>query len=181
MKTPLSLENRLEEPPNNSARSAFQRFLASALVSLTLLAFAALMLALPVYRLAAAEWPQAIVEQVYPDGRVSLRESMPLYGDDGVVRSRPLNAARIELDDRTHLLGYVVAVRTGEDAPRMPPTGTVWRPDSEDCELGFKAPGRIVEWVPCSRVKEVSRPNRMHLIARARLAFSRALPGVFIR
>ena len=158
MKTPPSLEN----------------WLRSLLVSLTLLAFAAVMLTLPLYRVAAAEWPEPIVEQVYPDGRVSLRESMPPYGDDGVVRSRPLNAARIEFDDRAYVLGYVVAVRTGEDSPRTPPTGTVWRPDSEACEVGFKVPGQVARWVACDHVTEVSRPNRMHLIARIRLAFTRA-------
>lgn len=161
MKTPPSLDN----------------WLSSALVSLTLVAFAPLMLALPLYRLAAANWPEPIVEQVYPDGRVTLRESKPLYGNDGMVRSRPLNAARIEFDDRAHVLGYVVAIRAGDDAPRTPPGGTVWRPEGDDCELGFKLPGRVVEWVACNRVTEVSRPNRMHLAARARLAFSRALPG----
>ena len=160
MKTPPSLDN----------------WLSSALVSLTLIAFASLMLALPLYRLAAAKWPEPIVEQVYPDGRVNLRESLPVFGDDGVVRSRPLNAARIEFDDRTHVLGYVVAIRAGDEAPRNPPGGNVWHPDSDGCEVGFKTPDRVVEWVACSRVTEVSRPNRMHLIARARLAFARAIP-----
>jgi len=161
MNTPPSLDNRLS----------------STLVSLTLLAFAALMLAVPLYRVAAAKWPESIVEQVYPDGRVSLRESLPLYGNDGAVRSRPLNAARVEFADRAFVLGYVVAIRTGQDVPRTPPGGTVWRPDGDDCELGFRVPGQVVEWVSCSRVTEVSRPNTMHLIARARLAFSRAIPG----
>lgn len=155
--------------------------LSSALVSLTLLAIAALMLALPLYRVAAVKWPEPIVEQVYPDGRVTLRESLPLYGDDGVVRSRPLNAARIEFADRAYLLGYVVAIRNGDAAAGSPPDGTVWRPGGEDCELGFKSPGRAVEWMPCSRVTEVSLPNRMHLLARARLAFSRGLPGRVVR
>jgi len=162
MKTPRSLEDWLN----------------SALVSLTLLAFASLMLALPLYRVAAAKWPEPIVEQVYPDGRVSLRESLPLSGDDGVVRSRPLNAARIEFDDQARVLGYVVAIRSVEDALRTPPGGTVWRPGGEDCELGVKAPGRVIQWVACNRVTEVSRPNRMHFVARARLAFSRGLPGL---
>jgi len=162
MKTPPSLENWLN----------------ATVVSLTLLLFASLMLALPLYRVAAAEWPESIVEQVYPDGRVSLRESLPLYGDDSVVRSRPLNAARIEFDDRPYMLGYVVAIRAGDDAPRSPPAGTVWRPDGENCELAVKTPGRVVEWVECNRVTEVSRPNRMHFAARARLAFSRGLPGL---
>lgn len=164
MKTPPSLDN----------------WLSSALVSLTLLVFASLLLALPLYRVAAANWPEPIVEQVYPDGRVTLRESTPLYGNDGMVRSRPLNAARIEFDDRAYVLGYVVAIRVGDDVPRTPPGGTVWRPEPDDCELGFKAPGRVVEWVACNRVSEVSRPNRMHLVARARLAFSRALPGIAV-
>lgn len=164
----------METPPSPDS------WLYSALVSLTLLAFAALMLALPLYRVAVAKWPEPIVEQVYPDGRVSLRESLPRFGDDGVVRSRPLNAARIEFDDRAYVLGYVVAIRAGDDTPRTPPTGVVWRPESDDCELAFKAPGRVVEWVACDRVMEVSRPNRMHMVARARLAFSRAIPGVAV-
>lgn len=165
MKTPPSLENWLN----------------AVVVSLTLLLFASLMLALPLYRVAAAEWPESIVEQVYPDGRVSLRESLPLYGDDSVVRSRPLNAARIEFVDQAFVLAYVVAIRTDDEAPRSPPAGTVWHPDGENCELAVKAPGRNVEWVACQRVTEVSRPNRMHFVARARHAFSRGLSGLAMR
>lgn len=165
MKTPPSLDD----------------FLNSALVSLTLLAFASLMLALPVYRLAAAKWPQSIVEQVYPDGRVNLRESMPKFGDDGVVRSRPLNAARVESADGSHLLGYVVAIRNaGDDTPRRPPSGTVWKPPSLDCELALKRPGHLADWISCAEVTEISSPNRMHTGARIRLAFSRALPGLIV-
>lgn len=163
MKTPPSLDD----------------FLNSALVSLTLLAFAALMLALPLYRLAAVKWPQPIVEQVYPDGRVSLRESVPQFGDDGVVRSRPLNAARVEYADGSHALGYVVAIRDGaEGAPRRPPSGMVWKPPGNDCELALERPGATADWIACGEVTEISSPNRMHPGARIRLAFSRALPGL---
>lgn len=130
------------------------------------------------YRIAAAHWPQPIVEQVYPDGRVTLRESLPVPGDEGMVRSRPLNAARIELRDGTLVLGYLVGLRAGDEESRNPPSGTVWRPADEDCELGFKTADRTLEWISCSAVMEVSRPNRMHLIALARLAFSRAVPGL---
>jgi len=91
------------------------------------------MLILPMYRIAAAHWPQPIVEQVYPEGRVALRESLPLRGDDSVVRSRPLNAARIEFRDGTFTLGYLVAIRAGEDEARSPPTGMVWRPADGSC------------------------------------------------
>jgi len=162
MKTPPSLGNLFN----------------SALVSLTLIAFAALMLVVPLYRIAAAYWPEPIVEQVYPDGHVSLRESLPMIGDDGAVRSRPLNAARIEFKSGSYLLGYVVTIRTAEGELGGPPTGMVWRPGDRDCELALKAPGRDVEWVRCDRVQAISRPNRMHLLARARFAFSRALPYV---
>src|SRR6056297_471199 len=90
----------------------------SALVSLTLMLFASLMLLLPMYRVAAAHWPPPIVEQVYPDGRVTLRESLPPFGDDGIVRSRPLNAARVEFGNGAHALGYLVALRVGDDEAR---------------------------------------------------------------
>lgn len=166
MKTPPSLDD----------------FLNSALVSLTLLAFASLMLTLPVYRLAAAKWPESIVEQVYPDGRINLRESMPKFGDDGVVRSRPLNAARVEYADGSHVLGYVVAIRdAGDDTPRRPPSGTVWIPPNLDCELALKKPGQIADWIPCAEVIEISSPNRMHPGARLRQALSRALPDLVER
>ncbi|MEX2499119.1 MAG: hypothetical protein WD397_09635 [Wenzhouxiangellaceae bacterium] len=153
-------------------------FVSSALVSLTLLVFAALMLSVPLYRIAAAQWPRPIVEQVYPDGRVHLRESAPALGDHGVVRSHPLNAARIEYADGSHVLGYVVSIRTSQSAPGHPPTGTVWNPaERRDCELALKRPGEAAEWVACAEVVEISKPNRMHLGARIRLAFARALPG----
>jgi len=146
-----------------------------------LILFAALMLAVPMYRIAAAYWPQPIVEQVYPDGRVTLRESLPVFADDGIVRSRPLNASRIEFEDGAIKLGYVVAIRAGEAAPRDPPNGKVWIPAGDQCELAFKGPTEIVDWLPCGRVVEVSRPNHMHLFARIRLAFSRALPGISMK
>lgn len=136
------------------------------------------MLAAPLYRIAAAHWPEPIVEQVYPDGHLNLRESLPTFGDDAVVRSRPLNAARIEFESGEYVLGYVVAIRAGEGASRKPPEAMVWRPGGKACELAFKAPGQAVEWVSCKRVSEISQPNRMHLAARIKLAFSRALPGV---
>jgi len=133
------------------------------------------MLLLPMYRVAAAHWPPPIFEQVYPDGRVTLRESLPPFGDDGIVRSRPLNAARLEFGNGAYALGYLVALRVGDDKARNPPTGMVWRPPAENCELGFNATGLAVDWVPCSDVTQIYRPNRMHLIARARLAFFRVL------
>lgn len=138
------------------------------------------MLAVPLYRIAAAYWPEPIVEQVYPDGHLNLRESLPTFGDDAVVRSRPLNAARIEFENGEYVLGYLVALRVDEGASRKPPDGMVWRPDDKACELAFKAPAQPVEWVPCKRVMQVSQPNRMHLIARVRFAFSRGIPGLTV-
>lgn len=164
MKTPHSLGNWLN----------------SALVSLTLLAFAALMLAFPVYRVAAANWPEPIVERVYADGRVRLRESGPIYGDDGVVRSRPFNAARVEFENGSSVLGYVIAIRVEGESPRKPPGDLVWRPRGGQCELALKSPARTVEWVSCDRISEISHPNTMHLLARARLAFSRAIPALAV-
>lgn len=154
------------------------KFLSSALVSLTLLGFAALMLVFPLYRLAIVHWPEPINEHVYPDGRVRLHESVPAFGDDGIVRSRPRNAARIEYTDGTRMLGYVVAVRPPGGKADPPPAGTVWQPITRQCELALMRPGGHVEWVPCARVVEVSKPNRMHPGTRARLAFARALPGL---
>jgi len=152
--------------------------LSATLVSLTLLAFALLMLALPLYRIATPEWPDPIVEQIDPDGQVSLRESVSIHGGDGTVRSRPFNATRIEFEDGAYLLGYVVAIRAGDGPVSASPPGAIWRPEHHDCELAFKVPGRTVEWIACNRVTEFSRPNRMHLHARIRLALSRALPDM---
>lgn len=150
-------------------------FVNSALVSLTLVLIASLMLALPAYRLLIPQWPGPIVEQVFPDGRVRLLEPDSVHGVDAIVRSRPLNAARIERTDGESMLGYIVSIRGEGMSSRVPPPVAVWRPPSRECEVAVQRPGAAVEWISCGRIVEVSRPNRMRPMARLRFAFERAL------
>lgn len=152
--------------------------LSSVLVSLTFLAFAALMLVLPLYRLAVVHWPEPIIEHVYPDGETGLHESVPAIGDNGVERSRPLTAARIQFADGNRVLGYVVSVRNAGGAIEQPPSGTAWQPVTRECELALIQPGAPVAWRACAEIVEVSKPNRMRLVTRARLAVARAFPGL---
>jgi len=135
---------------------------------------------LPLYRIAAVHWPAAIVEWVYPDGRVEFDDAAAVRHDDGVARSRPLHAARVRLTVGEQRLGYVVALRFAGGASITPPDGTAWTPeqfiDEPGCELGIKPPARPTDWLPCASVSEVVEPNRMHLPARARLALEHSLP-----
>ena len=151
------------------------------LVSLTLVAFAALMLLLPLYRLVAVHWPEPIAERIYPDGAVKLQEAGPAIGDDGVERSRPLTAARVEFADGRVALGYVVSVRNERGEIKPPPTGTAWQPAERACELALMRPPEPAVWESCPDIIEVSKPNRMALTTRARLAAARAFPGLLSR
>ena len=151
------------------------------IVSLTLIAFAALMLLLPLYRLVVVHWPEPIVEFVYPDGAVKLHESAPSIGDAGVERSRPLTAARVEFADGRVLLGYVLSLRNERGEIEPPPTGTAWQPTAPRCALALMQPGKSVSWKSCPDIVEVSKPNRMALTTRARLAVARAFPGLLSR
>lgn len=119
-------------------------------------------------------WPEAIVERVYPDGRVVLVESDRRMFDDGFSRSRPLNAARLDLGGGGFELGYVVSVRSGEEIA-APPSERVWQPESGDCEIGLGIPGETVRWVPCQRIRRVVQPNRLTLAERVEVAFRRLL------
>jgi len=156
----------------------FDTLIKTTLVSLTLTAFAALMLLLPLVRLVAVHWPEPIAERVYPDGTVALREAVLSIGDEGVERSRPLTAARVEFADGRVKLGYVVSVRNERGQIEPPPTGTAWQPTERACELALMRPAEPAVWEPCPDIVEVSRPNRMRLTTRARLAVARAFPDL---
>jgi hypothetical protein len=150
----------------------------SGLVSLTLLAFAALILLLPLYRLAAAQWPAPVDEFLLADGRTLLVDAGVRYRGDGVKRSRPLNAARIRFADGRSELAYVVAMKIDGTA-RPPLEGVVWSPAAGQCELalaGFGEPP--VRWLPCGEIAQVVKPNRMTSSARLRLALDSYLPGL---
>lgn len=165
----------METPPSLGYRAT------SALVSLTLMAFAALMLLLPLYRLAAAQWPAPVDEFLLPDGRTLLLDADVRYRGDGIRRSRPVNAARVRFADGGVALGYVVALKQ-DGRTDAPPDGIVWSPASPDCELALKPPGeRRVAWLDCGEVAEVAKPNRMSHSARLRLALQPFLPGVPIQ
>ena len=136
---------------------------------------------LPLYRLVVVHWPERIVEYVYPDGGMALHESRAVINDDGVARSRPLTAARIEFVDGRRMLGYVVSVRNRHGAIEQPPPGTAWQPTGRGCQLALMPPGEPVTWAPCVDIVEVSKPNRMALTTRARLAVARAFPALLSR
>ncbi|MDT8449803.1 MAG: hypothetical protein RQ847_06475 [Wenzhouxiangellaceae bacterium] len=127
----------------------------------------------PFHRLLVPMWPETIVERVYPDGRIVLVEADRRLFDDGFSRSRPLNAARLDLGGGFEL-GYVVSVRSGGQIA-LPPSDRVWQPDSDDCELGLRIPGEKVRWVPCQRIRRVVQPNRLTLVERVEVAFRRVL------
>ena len=165
----------METPPS------LKQVARAAVVSPTLLAFAALMLLVPLYRLVVPYWPEPIVEHLLPDGRVLLRGAGDAFRGGGVVRSRPLHAARIDFADGRSSLAYVVAVRRSGAPATAPPDGVVWEPDGDDCEIATRAPGGKTEWVACSAVARVSQPNRMRPAARARLALQQSLPSWRIR
>lgn len=145
------------------------------------MAFAALMLLLPLYRLAASHWPPPVDEFLLPDGRTLLRDAGVRYRGDGIRRSRPVNAARVRFADGDVALGYVVALKRDGRAG-APAEGIVWAPASPDCELALMRPReRRVARLNCDEVVEVAKPNRMSPWARLRLALQPFLPGLSIQ
>jgi hypothetical protein len=139
------------------------------------------MLALPLLRLADAEWPAAIDEYLLADGRLLLIDARTDYRGDGVPRSRPRNAARIALADGGTMLGYVVAVAHPDGSVSPPPEGIAWAPSSADCELVVRTPVGGERRIACASVTGVVRPNRMSTWARFRLSLGGFLPGLPIR
>jgi hypothetical protein len=139
------------------------------------------MLVLPLYRLVAAGWPPAVEEYLLPDGRTLLLDAGTRYRGDGVARSRPANAARVQYGDGRVEFAYVVALtRNGRAQPL--PQGVVWSPSGSDCELALKpGSGRRVVWLDCEQVAEIAKPNRMSPSARARLALQPFLPRMSIQ
>jgi len=168
----------MKTPPSPGLR------LSAVLVSPTLIIIALAMLFLPLNRLVAPRWPSPIVEYVYPDGSIELDDARITRNDDGAPRSRPLDAARVALADGRSLLGYVVGLRPDGGRATTLPAGTAWRPGdfarSPDCLLGFRVPLKPVQWLRCDEALEVSKPNRLHLLSRARLAIERGVPALAV-
>lgn len=149
----------------------------SALVSPTWLAIACLMTLVPLHRLVTPYWPAPVFDFILPDGSIVLgvdRDRPPRPG--GVLRTRPLNAARIERSNGRFELGYVTVVRSADEAPGPPPDGMVWQPPGPDCELAVRTSSESLAWIPCSDVVEISLPNRMRFGAKLRLALQQSVP-----
>jgi len=157
--------------------ASLRDFIVSALVSPTWLAFASLILVLPMHRLVVPHWPAPIFEFLLPDGGVVLDDDRDrAVSAGGMLRSRPLNAARIHYLDGRFDHGYVVAVRIGDAPPERPPEGMVWQPEGPTCEVGMRIPPDALVWQPCAAIAEVSNPNRMRFGAKLRLAVQQSVP-----
>lgn len=147
----------------------FKRFLKAFTLLVTLLPIVAFLVVIPSLKLIPVFWPKSVVEHIYPNGSLSLTSSGRVQQDDAVVRSRPLQAARIRRADGTELLGYVLT-RTDHDlagdlAGEVPVAGSLWWP-ANDCEFSWKSADGVVSREPCARVDYMVRPNRMNLAER---------------
>ncbi|MBY6205274.1 hypothetical protein [Halomonas denitrificans] len=144
-------------------------------VSLIFLPIAAVVLLVPLVRLAAPVWPVAVEERLDPVGRPELAFAGP-DEDDPTVRSRPLSAAVLDRGRNPPVLGYVVAVREPDGVTREPPASALWWPGVErpGCDLGLSVE-RVLTWRPCSEFLRVHHPNRMTTISRLSVALDRLL------
>lgn len=139
------------------------------IVSLTLLPIAALVALTPSLKLLPVYWPESIVEHIYPDGSIRLTSSGKRLHDDGVVRSRPLEVARIHWKDGSVQLGYLLSASgPGMDEERGV-AADYWQPESS-CEFSWKSGDGRIHSASCDQLHAVVRPNRMH--ARQRLALA---------
>lgn len=152
-------------------------FIVSSLVSPTWLVIALLILMLPMHRLVTPYWPAPVFEFLLPDGGVVLDDDRQRVASaGGILRSRPLNAARIQYLNGRFEHAYVVAIRAGDAPPESPPDGMVWQPEGAACEIGMRTPPDSLVWRPCAEIVEVSRPNRMRFSAKLRLALQQSMP-----
>lgn len=159
-----SLIESMTRPPN------LANMVLAGVVWLTLPVLAASALLLPVQRLIAEHWPEPLVEWVDADGGLELRSGSQRMHDDAVPRSRPINAARIDLGRQPPRYGYVVGLR--RDGQELdPPTGRWWRP-GQDCELALSDVDRPeqVQWFDCAEIVRVAWPNRLAALDRLLLA-----------
>jgi|GEM_PF-1725452 len=151
-------------PPRN-----FGPLLKAFVVSLTLLLIAATIVLIPSLKLIPIYWPKSIVEHIYPDGEVRLAPSGSPRNDDGIVRSRPLEAVRILREDGTSELGYLLS---GGDSPRLQSSTRFpdyWQPDL-DCHLQWESASGEIGEISCDQVRSVTWPNRMTVQEKAALA-----------
>lgn len=144
-------------------------------VSLIFLPIAAVVLLVPLVRLAIPVWPAEVEERLDPEGRPVL-EFAASDGDDPTIRSRPLSAAVLDREGRSPALGYVVAVRDPSGRTRTPPEAVLWWPAVEHpgCDLGLSVE-RVLIWHPCSDYLRVHHPNRMTTLSRSNVALDRLL------
>lgn len=144
-------------------------------VSLIFLPIAAVVLLVPLVRLAVPVWPVAVEERLDPDGRPLLAFADP-DEDDPSVRSRPLSVAVLDRDRMPPALGYVVAVRDSDGNTLEPPGSVLWWPGLErpGCDIGLSVE-RVLVWRPCSDYLRVHHPNRMTTTSRLSVALDRLL------
>ncbi len=144
-------------------------------VSLIFLPIAAVVLLVPLVRLAVPVWPVAVEERIDPDGRPLLTFA-EADDDDPSVRSRPLSVAVLDRNRTPPALGYVVAVRDSDGNTLDPPGSVLWWPGLErpGCDIGLSVE-RVLMWRPCSDYLRVHHPNRMTTMSRLRVALDRLL------
>ena len=174
----------------NSPLNVFSS-LSVGLVSLICLPLAALLLLAPLHRLVLPMWPATIEEHSFSDGTTRL---MQTADTQGLLRSRPLSAAVLDLNNGQSMLGYVIAVRPespepGEsdsdpgsstpsvDSSRLPAQSHWQISDLAiadlPCSLAVSQPGQSPYWLPCASVERVVMPNQLNLLQKFEVAIAR--------
>ncbi|MGB0513837.1 MAG: hypothetical protein ACPGJE_03240 [Wenzhouxiangellaceae bacterium] len=149
-------------------------------VWLTLPIFAAVVVLSPTYRLLVANWPEPLVEWIDDVGVLRLEPLDRRLYSDATPRTRPRSAARVDLIDGKHRLGYVVGVLDATGEPREILPAGWWRPRVGPCELGLAtATGAdAVEWIPCEQVQRVAWPNRLNFLGSLGFSIARVRDAV---
>ena len=155
------------------------------LVSLICLPLAALLLLAPLHRLIVPKWPVTIEEHSFSDGTTRLMQAADAQG---LLRSRPLSAAVLDLNTGQSMIGYVVAIQSG--GPEQAESGTDravslrlpeqshWRTDGlpaadQPCRLALSQPGQSPYWLPCENIQRVVLPNQLSVLQKLEVALAR--------
>ena len=155
------------------------------LVSLICVPLAALLLLAPLHRLIVPKWPVAIEEHSFSDGTTRLMQASDTHG---LLRSRPLSAAVLDLSTGQSTLGYVVAIRAerleqaesdtdGTFSLRLPEKPH-WRiadlpVENLSCTLALSQPGQSPSWLSCETVQRVVLPNQLSVLQKLEVALAR--------
>ena len=176
----------------NSPLNVFSS-LSVGLVSLICLPLAALLLLAPLHRLVLPMWPVTIEEHSFSDGTTRL---MQAADTQGLLRSRPLSAAVLDLNNGQSMLGYVIAVQPESPEPADsdpdpdpgPSTASIdsirlpaqshWQISDLaiadlPCSIAVSQPGQLPYWLPCASVERVMMPNQLNLLQKFEVALAR--------